>query len=141
MVEPGDGVIVIAYSLDGDGFFGKILFCIPYLILEPIKGLLSLRCMIEKDTEQTWNNRIQTLLKDTRVTLTAELGRTHRRVRDILNLRVDDIVKLNIGPQDLVTLNVEGVPKYRSFPGVVKGNRAVQITELIHHERGTTNDG
>jgi len=141
LVDPGDMVVVIVFSLDGSEFIGNIHFCIPYLILEPIKNNLSLRYMVEKDMEHTWNDQIQNLLKDTRLTLTAELGRTHQSVRDILNLRVDDVIKLKTGPQDLITINVEGIPKYQSFPGVVKGNRAVQITESVHNDGGARSDG
>jgi flagellar motor switch protein FliM len=141
LVEPGDIVLVILFSLDGGEFIGNIHFCIPYLILESIKNKLSLRYMVGKDMEHSWNDRIQELLADTRLTLTAELGRTHQTVRDIISLQVDDVLKLSTGPQDLITLNVEGVPKYQSFPGVVKGNRAVQITELINIDRGLSGDG
>ena len=51
-------------------------------------------------------------------------------------MEADDVVKLKTGPQDPVTLNVEGVPKFLGVPGIVKGNRAVQITRLIEKEKG-----
>jgi flagellar motor switch protein FliM len=54
---------------------------------------------------------------------------------------VADILKLNSGPDDLITLNIGSVPKFTGFPGVAKGNRAVEITALLspkgdHQENG-----
>ena len=66
----------------------------------------------------------------------AELGRTVHTIGQILELEKNDIVKLNTGPQDPVVMKIEGVPKYLGMPGVVKGNRAVQVTALIEKDKG-----
>jgi len=51
---------------------------------------------------------------------------------------VDNVLKLDIGPQDLITINVEDVPKFNGLPGIVKGNRAVEITKVLH-KKGAMN--
>jgi flagellar motor switch protein FliM len=43
---------------------------------------------------------------------------------------------LNTGPQNNVTMHIERVPKYLGMPGVVKGSKAVQITEIIDQDQG-----
>jgi flagellar motor switch protein FliM len=100
-------------------------------MLEPIKDKLSSRYLSNKEIEHVFGAQIQNLLKDTNIAVVAELGRTTYTIRDILNLRAGDILKLNTGPQDLITIKVEDVPKYQGVPGVVKGNRAVQVTRLL----------
>jgi flagellar motor switch protein FliM len=80
----------------------------------------------------SFRHQLRNLLKDTDVQIVAELGRMHCSMRNIMELEVDDVIRLGTGPQDAVQLNVETVPKYLGMPGVVKGNRAVQVTELIH---------
>ena len=66
----------------------------------------------------------------------AELGRTQQTVRELINLQVEDIIKLKAGPEDLISISVDQVPKYRGYPGVIKGNRAVEITKLINSNGG-----
>ena len=131
MVGPNDLVIGVVFSVKADEFSGDIHLCIPYLMLEPIKDKLSSRYLSDKEIEHVFGAQIQNLLKDTNIAVVAELGRTSYTIRDILNLRAGDIFKLNTGPQDLITINVEHVPKYQGVPGVVKGNRAVQVTRLF----------
>ena len=127
-------MIIVVYSVKGDTFSGNIHFAISFLMLEPIKDKLSSRYLREKDVEHAWSSQLKALLKDTRLNLTAELGRTRNTVRDILNLKVSDVIHLNNGPEDLITLTVEKVPKYLGFPGVVKGSRAIQITTLLRDD-------
>ncbi len=74
---------------------------------------------------------MQGLIKETDVTVVSELGRTHQTVRDLLNIQVNDIIRLDKGPADPLNINVENVPKYKGLPGIVKGNRAVQLTTLL----------
>ncbi len=131
MVGPNDLVIAVIFSVKADEFSGDIHLCIPYLMLEPIKDKLSSRYLSDKEIEHVFGAQIQNLLKDTNIAVVAELGRTSYTIRDILNLRAGDIFKLNTGPQDLITINVENIPKYQGVPGIVKGNRAVQVTRLF----------
>ena len=79
---------------------------------------------------------LKQLLKDAQVTIIAELGRTQQTVRELINLQVEDIIKLKGGPEDLISISVDQVPKYRGYPGVIKGNRAVEIAKLINTNGG-----
>jgi flagellar motor switch protein FliM len=136
LVSPGDSVLVFVFSVNGDEFSGNIHICTPFLMLEPIKDKLSSRYLREKDRAHVFRSQLTVLLKDTKVRIVAQLGKTSRTIGQILNLEANDVVKLKTGPQDPVTLNVEGVPKFHGMPGIVKGNRAVQITQLIEKEKG-----
>jgi flagellar motor switch protein FliM len=136
LVSPGDSVLVFVFSINGEEFSGNIHICTPFLMLEPIKDKLSSRYLREKDRAHVFRSQLTVLLKDTKVRIVAQLGKTTRTIGQILNMEADDVVKLKTGPQDPVTLNVEGVPKFLGMPGVVKGNRAVQITRLIEKEKG-----
>jgi len=140
LVSPNDLVVFVVFSIAGNEFWGNIYFCIPNLMLEPIKDKLSLRYLREKDLEHTWDTQMENLLKNTEVTIIAELGRTTHTIRDLLAFQVDNVLKLDIGPQDLITINVEDVPKFNGLPGIVKGNRAVEITKVLHKKGGANND-
>lgn len=136
LASSNDLIVVIVFAVNGPEFSGNLHFGIPYLMLEPIKDKLSAKYLRGKDQEHTWREQIESLLQDTPVTLIAELGMTNRLVRDLLDLRVDDVLQLNTGPEDLITLTVDHVPKFLGFPGIIKGNRAVEIAGLIHNNGG-----
>lgn len=132
LVAPSDFVIAVAFSVSFDEFSGQLWICIPYLLLEPIKDKLSYRNIREAELENAWNMQLQRLLSDTEVTLSVELGKSSWRVRDVLNLQKGDIIRLDTGPQNPIAVMVEKIPKMLGIPGVVAGNRAVQVTELVN---------
>ena len=136
LASPNDLIVVIVFGVKGQEFSGNLHICIPYLMLEPIKDKLSSKYLREKDMEHNWSEQLEMLLQDTPVTLIAELGITTRSVRDLLELQVDDVVQLNTGPEDLVTLAVDRIPKFFGYPGIIKGNRAVEIAALHQHIGG-----
>lgn len=136
LVNPNELMLIILFSIKGEVFSGNIHLCISSLMLEPIKEYLSSRYMTEKDMENTWITQIQNLLKSTNVTLIAELGKTKKTIGNLLALKVDDVINLPTGTQDLIKIKVENVPKYQGFPGIVKGNNAVEITGLIQQIGG-----
>jgi flagellar motor switch protein FliM len=107
-------------------------------MLEPIKEKLSSKYQREKDIENTWKRQLQRLLQDTPVTLIAELGRTRQTIGTILGLQVNDVVLLPTGPEDSCVVSVDHVPKYLAYPGVIKGNRAVEISERLDSNGGTS---
>ena len=136
LASPNDLMVVIVFAVKGQEFSGNIHLCIPYLMLEPIKDKLSSQYLRGKNQEHTWTEQLEMLLQDTPVTLIAELGITTRSVKDLLDLKVNDVLQLNTGPEDLISLTVDHVPKYLGYPGIIKGNRAVEIAALLQKNGG-----
>jgi flagellar motor switch protein FliM len=136
LVNPSDQLIIVVFAISTESFSGNIHLCLPYLMLEPIKDQLSSSYLREKDRASSFGDEIRKLLGRTEVNIIAELGKTVYSVQDILNFEVDDVLQLNTGPQNHVVVNIERVPKYLGMPGVVKGSKAVQITETIDQDRG-----
>ncbi|MDJ0801554.1 MAG: flagellar motor switch protein FliM [Desulfobacterales bacterium] len=135
MVSPDELMIVIVFSISSDEFSGNFHICMSYRMLEPIKDKLSSRYLRAKDAEHAFSDRIQKILEKTDVELIAELGHTDHTFGDLLSLQENDIFTLNTGPHDPITVNIESVPKYRGFPGIINGNRAVELTETIIPEK------
>ncbi len=136
LVSPNDMMVVIVFAVKGREFSGNLHFSISYLMLETIKDKLSSKYLREKDIENTWSRQLRLLLQDTPVNLVAELGRTRRTIGDILNLKVGDVLQLPTGPEDQIVIAVGDIPKYEAYPGVLKGNRAFEISSLIRRNGG-----
>ena len=131
LVSPDELMIVIVFSIKGEEFTGNFHLCLSYRMLEPIKDKLSSRYLRAKDSEAAFSDRIQTTLEETEVNIIAELGHTAHTFGDLLALQVDDIFTLNTGPHDPITVNIESVPKYKGYPGIINGNRAVEIITTL----------
>jgi len=131
LVGPNELMIVIMFTLKGPEFSGNLHMGLPSLMLEPIKDRLCTKNAVDKEPTRGWREQLKTLLLGTGVEVTAELGKTVRTIGDILRLKVDDVIRLDTGPEDPVVLNVDEVPKYQGFPGIVKGNRAVEIHKRL----------
>ena len=52
-------------------------------------------------------------------------------LQDIINLEIGDIIQLDRDATIPLDVLVEGVPKFKGIPGLVKGNRAIRITESM----------
>ncbi|MBL0701287.1 MAG: flagellar motor switch protein FliM [Desulfosarcina sp.] len=138
MAANEDLMIIVLFSVKWNDFSGNIHICIPYLMIEPIKEKLSSTYMMGKNMENAWRDRFFELLQETKVNVIGELGRNKYTVRDLLNFELNDVIGLDTGPDDTITIKVEGVTKYKGFPGVITGNRAVQLSTIIRENTGNS---
>jgi flagellar motor switch protein FliM len=136
LLNPNDLVLSEMFSIKGSKFSGNIYFCMPYLMFEPIKETLSSKFLREKDSKQSWDSQLKQLMNDAFVTVSVDLGRKTCTIRDLLKMQRGDVLTLDAGPDDLVSVHVENVPKYSGYPGIVKGSRAVQISNQITNKNG-----
>ncbi len=60
--------------------------------------------------------------------------------QDFLKLEPGDILGLTTDIDDELIVKVEGIPKFKGRPGVVKENRAVQVTYIVPRQ-GAKEDG
>jgi flagellar motor switch protein FliM len=141
LFNPNDLVLAETYSISGKQFSGNIYFCMSYLMLEPIKDILSSRFLREKDGDHCWDEQIKELMKTTEINIIAELGKTVYTIRDLIELQIGDVISLNTGPSDKIRINVENVAKFSGYPGVVNGNRAAEIVKPIIKDGGKINNG
>ena len=70
-------------------------------------------------------------LRETKVKLSAEIGRLELTFEDIINFEVGNVLNLGISATDELTLNVEGLPKFKGHPGYSKGNQAIKLTGVV----------
>ena len=139
LVSPSDLVIIVITTVSFEEFSANMLLCVPYLLLEPIRKKLSYKNLRDAELGNTWTEQLKVLLNETEVTIAAELGKISHTIRDILDLNRGDVIMLNTGPQDLIPVMVEKIPKFLGNAGVVAGNRAVQINSLIGRENSGDN--
>ncbi|MCF8127253.1 MAG: flagellar motor switch protein FliM [Deltaproteobacteria bacterium] len=131
LVAPNDIVVVVLFTLSIEGFNARMWLCIPYLLLEPIRDKLSYKHLRDSEMESLWGSKIEDILNDTPVKVSARIGNITQSIGDILSFQKGDLILLDTGPPDSIPILVENVPKFLGSPGIVGGNRAVRIEEPI----------
>lgn len=132
VVPPSDVVIATTFDVELEKVSGTIKIVIPYATLEPIKSKLSVGFQSEQlEVDFIWINRIKEQIMQTTANLLVRLGTAEITVADLVKLEVGDIIQLDTDATVPLDVLVEGIPKFKGLPGLLKGNRAIKITESM----------
>lgn len=132
VVPPSDVVIATTFDVELEKVSGTIKIVIPYSTLEPIKSKLSVGFQSEQlEVDFIWINRVKEQIMHTTANLMVKLGEAHIQVRDLMNLEPGDIIQLDTDATMPLDVLVEGVPKFKGIPGLLRGNRAIRVTESM----------
>ena len=135
IVPPTDIVLVILFEIEMESISGTLTICLPYAAIEPVIPKLKAQFQSEEmEVDQVWIRRLRTELLATEVELVAELGTSTITPQDLMKFKVGDTLMLGNDVTDPLNLKVEQIPKFKGFPGVSRGNKAVQLTETIERE-------
>ena len=130
MIAPDDLVVVAGFIVRRNSYEGHLYVCIPYLMIEPIKEKLTYGNISAAASGNAPDPRMKAVLKSTFLNISAELGKATCTVRNLLQLKVGDTIKLNTSPNVPIPVKVENSMKYKGYPGVFYGNQAVRIAEI-----------
>lgn len=132
VVPPSDVVIATTFDVELEKVSGTIKIVIPYATLEPIKSKLSVGFQSEQlEVDFIWINRIKEQIMQTSANMLVKLGEANMTVRDLINLEPGDIIQLDTDATLPLDILAEGIPKFKGIPGILKGNRAIKITENL----------
>jgi flagellar motor switch protein FliM len=131
IVTPSEIVVKIEVSVEIEEFSGKLFFCIPYSMVEPIKEKLYSGIQSERfSMDQRWVERLKEMLVESRVNVTAEIGKVHLTLSEILDLKEGNVISLGKAIKDELAISVEGVKKFSGIPGYSRGNQAIKVTKI-----------
>jgi flagellar motor switch protein FliM len=132
IVTPAEIVINVEVMIEIEDFAGRLFFCIPYSMIEPVKEKLSSGIHGDKlETDQRWSKIMTQALRETFVGLSAEIGRLNITFEDIMKFEVGNVLNLGKSVADELILKVEGHPKFKGHPGFSRGNQAIKLTGEI----------
>lgn len=132
VVPPSDVVIATTFDVELEKVSGTIKVVIPYATLEPIKSKLSVGFQSEQlEVDFIWINRIKEQIMGTNANLLVKLGEADIALRDLMELSPGDIIQLDSDATMPLDILVEGIPKFKGIPGLLKGNRALKIVESL----------
>lgn len=138
IVPPTDVVIASTFDVELENANGTITIVIPYSTIEPIKQKLSSGFQVESDQtdKKMWTTIIKDQLLETDMNIKVDLGQTEIKLRDMMTLKVGDVIPLDQDSTGEFNVQVEGVNKFKGYYGIHHGTVAMQVSRAIDKGRG-----
>jgi len=134
LAAPTDIVLSTMFQVSLEWDRALIGYCIPFSTVEPIKDRLYGRFQSDSDEiDQAWRHRIGEHLQMLPLEMSVEMGTTQASLRRVLSLQVGDVLRLNVGPEDPMTLMIEGIPKGTCRAGHRNGRYAVEMFSMFRN--------
>ena len=134
IASPTDAVLATLFEIEWGNILGSITICLPYTAIEPIIPKLKTQFQSEKTVDQAWVRRLRTKLLQTEVEMVAELGIADITPRQLFEFEPGDTIVLGNDITDSLSMKVEGILKFRGFPSVSRGAKAIRVTEIVERE-------
>ncbi|MBP7843720.1 MAG: flagellar motor switch protein FliM [Proteobacteria bacterium] len=135
VVPPSDIVIVTTLTVELENASGTFSIIIPYATLEPIRQKLISGFQQEVvETDDYWANMMVRHLEETELKVAVELGSTEITLRQILNLKIGDVIPLRTDAGAEIPVAVEDVQRFKGLFGASRGSRAIQVTQVVENK-------
>ena len=135
IVPPSEMVVLVTLEIKVGEEEGMMNFCIPYITIEPIISKLSSQfwfSSVRRSSTTQYMGVLKEKLSTVEMDVVAEIGTINLPVRDVLNLRVGDVVRLsNVHVGDPFTLSVGNKKKFLCQAGVIGKKVAVQVLKKL----------
>ena len=136
IVAPDDIVVNVILELEMENSTGKVILCIPYSSLEPLKEKLQGGRQSEQlERDNTWSEGFMRQLFRVPVEVMVRLGNAEVTGKEVLNLNVGDVIQLDTFSKDELRVEVGGNTKFMGYPGLYKGNQALQISKILERRK------
>jgi len=137
IVAQNEIVVMVVMEIIIGQSSGMMNICYPVISLEPVLPKLASRDLMlnETSTKKSRNTELQVLLGGAQVGLEASLGNAELTMRDILDLKNGDVVRLSNPADDNVTLRIDGKERFRGKIGLRRFRKSIQINEIIDTEK------
>lgn len=133
IVPPTDVVIASTFDVELENATGTISIVIPYATIEPIKQKLQNGFQVESDQtdKKLWTAIIKEQLMETDLDIKVNLGETEIKLKDLMTLKVGDVIPLDQDATGEFDIQVEQVKKFKGYYGIHHGTVAVQVTRPV----------
>ncbi|MCP4994531.1 MAG: flagellar motor switch protein FliM [Gammaproteobacteria bacterium] len=133
IVSPSEVVVVTSFHIDLDGGGGDMHMCLPYSMVEPIRDLLDAGVQSDRgDKDDRWEQSMREEILAAQVEIHSTLAQTEVLMSDIKDLKVGDIIPLDIA--DTVDVCIDEIPVFSGHVGVSQGNYAIKVDGWYEHE-------
>lgn len=135
IATPSEVVVATTFTIEIGPVGGDFHVCLPYAMIEPIRDLLYAGMQGDRtEVDDRWVNFLSHKVQSTEVKLVANLTEAELTVRQLLQIKVGDVISLDI--PESITANVEGVPLLECGFGVHNGQYALKVKRFLSAHGG-----
>jgi flagellar motor switch protein FliM len=125
-----DMVLSLELQLDLGAGATKLLIALPFAMLEPLRSKLGEPQAAASGADRAWLRAMEQAVRDADVSVAVELGRCELRAKNVLELKVGDMLPLSTREDDVLDVLVEGRHLLSGVAGVSRGQNAVRVMTL-----------
>jgi flagellar motor switch protein FliM len=126
IAAPTEPVVASSFSVDAGRGPARFHLCLPYAILEPIRGIIDKPMQAERsDANERWTALLSAQVSDVEVDLAANLAHADITVRQLMRLESGDVIAIEL--PEMIAAEVDGVPVLECKYGVVHGRYALKV--------------
>ena len=129
IVSLAEIVILLVFEIKIGEVSGFLNFCIPFLSIESIADKLSLQyrfSTVKKQKEGTVG-KVREMIQSVHIPLAVDLAKIPLTIKELLDLRVGDIISLGKSINEDLVVKISDQPKLIAKPGVVNRKKAIKI--------------
>ncbi len=130
IVPPNEVVVLISFELTIGDVRGMMNLCIPFNSIERIGNKLTANSWASYGYRKPTAESIDQMSRQIAgavVELVIELAEAEISTKDLIGLRVGDIITTEQDIHAPLSVSVQGTPKFKACPGALKGRKAIQI--------------
>ena len=130
IATPNEVVVAVTFAIELGQISGEMHICMPYSMIEPIKDLLTSSLQAENlEVDKRWIRLMRQQIQMAEVEIVADLGTAAVSLRDIVDMKVGDVIPLNI--PETIEAKVDGVPVMECAYGKFNGQYTLRVEKLL----------
>jgi flagellar motor switch protein FliM len=130
IATPTEIVVATTFNIDFGAGGGAFHICVPYASLEPIRDVIySTMQGDHTEPDKRWIRMLSKQVQAAEVELSAKLVETPVTVQQLINLKVGDMIGVDIPPT--VQATIDGVPIFECTYGARNGQHAIRIERAL----------
>ncbi|MEB3287183.1 MAG: flagellar motor switch protein FliM [Vampirovibrionales bacterium] len=138
VATPGEIVALVTFEVNlGNKNSGLVSFCVPYPVLEGVISQLSAQHIFHRQQSTLpaeEQDKILQKLNYAKMPLSVLLGGTTINVKDLMQLSVGDVIRLDREAKDNLLVCANHKPKFFCRPGKLKDKMAVLVVDEVKIE-------
>jgi len=130
VANPTEVVVVSSFNIDFGTGGGALHICVPYATFEPIRDIIYSPMQGDQaEPDKRWIRMLTQQVQQAEVQVVARIARTQLTVRELLGMRVGDVLPVDIPSR--ITAEVDGVPILECTYGIRNGQYALRIERVV----------
>ena len=132
MVSQEETVVILEFSIEIADVVSWMKLCMPYGILETIKGyLISTPSREDMEMRAKWFQKLQGSINDVPLELRAVLGKKKLTVQEFLKMKKETVIITDSSVDEPIDVTIMDTTKFKGRMGIWRGNKAVKIEQIL----------